>query len=254
MISNTSMAGTPKYSAPELLDVGQKCGRSVDVYSVAITLYELFSELDPFPDCQTIVQVVTALLRNKRPDFPSDFPGSLKSVIQKGWETRPEFRPDISAFHAELVKLEEPSEVVEESTMMVFNTSIRAVDQAISVGSLTMPVPLISMQWSSDCEVYNSKDLRCNMISNLRERSNFKLKITASVFKAMEVVPRHLFNEKSRTLGSSDLEKIEHVYAYNKAMGATQWSNESSPEIVGVQVRLGSNSDQIETCRSLSCT
>ena len=236
MISNTSMAGTPKYSPPELLDVGVKCGRSADVYSVAIILYELFSELDPFPACETIMQVVKALLMNQRPEFPPDFPESLKCVIQKGWQTQPESRPDISVFHAELLKLEEPGQV-EESTMIVFNTSFSTNEQTHNVGSLTMPVTLISMQWSSECEVENSKDLRHTMISNLREKSNFKSKITASVFKAMEVVPRHLFNEKSRTQGSTNLEKLEVVYTYNKAMGATMWSNESSPEIVGVQVR-----------------
>ena len=55
----------------------------------------------------------------------------------------------------------------------------------------------------------------------------------------MEVVPRHLFYESSRVQGGTTSEKLQTVYTYNKAMGATQWSNESSPEIIGIQVELG---------------
>ncbi len=58
LVTNTSMAGTPKYSAPELLDTGAHYGASVDVYSVAIIVYEMFSGKDAFPGCQTVPQVI----------------------------------------------------------------------------------------------------------------------------------------------------------------------------------------------------
>ena len=51
------MNGTPKYIAPELLDPKNKFGVSVDVYSLSIMLYEIFSGLDPFPDCDHPMQV-----------------------------------------------------------------------------------------------------------------------------------------------------------------------------------------------------
>ena len=42
--------------------------------------------------------------------------------------------------------------------------------------------------------------------------------------------------EPSRISGESLDEKLEYVYTYNKAMGATKHSNESSPEIIGAQL------------------
>ena len=54
----------------------------------------------------------------------------------------------------------------------------------------------------------------------------------------MEVVPRHLFMESSRISGESLEDKLEYVYTYNKAMGATKQSNESAPEIIGAQLSL----------------
>ncbi len=237
MITNTSMAGTPKYAAPELMEQGLQFGRSVDVFSLAIIFYELFSGLDSFPGCKTIVQVVTAILKDKRPDFPSGFPDSIKDVIRKGWSKDQKDRPDVKAFWTELKKLDESdAEPIGQSVMTTQSTSFTLVAQTAEISLMTMPVPLISMQWSEDCEVENSKDLRMNMISNIRQSSNFKTKITASILKAMEVVPRHLFYEPSRTQGGTTSEKLQSAYTYNKAMGATQWSNESSPEIVGIQV------------------
>lgn len=237
MITNTSMAGTPKYSAPELMEEGLQFGRSVDVFSLAIIFYELFSGLDPFPGCKTVVQVIAALLQDKRPDFPSNFPDSIKDVIRKGWSKDPIDRPGVKAFQTELKKLDESDkESLEQSVMTIQSTSFTLVAQTSEISLMTMPVPLISMQWRSECELENSRDLRATMISNIQQSSNFKTKITASILKAMEVVPRHLFYEPSRVPGKATTEKLQSVYTYNKAMGATQWSNESSPEIVGIQV------------------
>jgi hypothetical protein len=85
--------------------------------------------------------------------------------------------------------------------------------------------------------------------SATRTKSNFRAKITASILKAMEVVPRHLFMEPTRVSGSSTKEKIETVYNYNQAMGATEWSNESSPEIIGIQVQKYYKYFYVECCK-----
>ena len=49
MKSNTHVVGTAQYSAPELMEVGSTFGVSVDVYSMTIIFYELFSGRIPFP-------------------------------------------------------------------------------------------------------------------------------------------------------------------------------------------------------------
>jgi serine/threonine protein kinase len=52
MKSNTHVSGTAQYSAPELMEVGSTFGVSVDVYSVTVIFYELFSGRVPFPGTQ----------------------------------------------------------------------------------------------------------------------------------------------------------------------------------------------------------
>jgi len=182
-----------------------------------------------------------AIVGNKRPQFPADFPAQLKSVVQRGWSQSPEDRPEIGAFRDELNKLR-PAKTTEprSPSSKTINTIFTLIEQFAEVSVMSMPVPLIGMKWSEDCDVHNSAELRLSMVQNLKTESNFHSKITASILKAMEVVPRHLFMEPSRIGGCSTKEKIEYVYAYNKAMGATQWSNESSPEIIGAQVGRGS--------------
>ncbi len=59
----------------------------------------------------------------------------------------------------------------------------------------------------------------------------FQALFTPSVLRAMSVVPRHLFFEPSRVEDTFDEARIKAAYTYNKAMGATKWSNESSPEV-----------------------
>ena len=147
MITNTSMAGTPKYAAPELMETGLQFGRSVDVYSLAIIFYELFSGLDPFPGCKTVSQVVMALIQNKRPNFPPNFPDSIKDVIRKGWSKDQKDRPDVKAFRTELKRLDESDdESLEQSGMTTHSTSFTLVAQTAEISLMTMPVPLISMQ------------------------------------------------------------------------------------------------------------
>ena len=241
MITNTSMAGTPKYSAPELMETGVKCGKTADIFSLAIILYELFSGLDPFPGCQTIMQVVSAMIRDQRPDFPASFPSQLREVIKKGWSKVPEARPDIKLFRIELKKYEKRSSIDISLSNTMTTTIFSLVEQIQEISLTSMPVTLISMKWDDNCDYDGSSSLRNVMVENVRTKCNFRTMIAHSILKAMEVVPRHIFMEPSRVSGSSTKEKIESVYVYNKAMGATTWSNESSPEIISVQVNEANN-------------
>lgn len=57
-LTNTSETGTPKYSAPELLNCGVHYGASVDIFSLSMIFYEMFAGRDPFPRAKTVHQVV----------------------------------------------------------------------------------------------------------------------------------------------------------------------------------------------------
>jgi serine/threonine protein kinase len=236
LITNTSMAGTPKYSAPELLDVGISYGSSVDIFSLAMVLYELFSDQDPFPHCQTLAQVVMAMFKDERPAFPAKFPAQLKEVVQKGWSKAPQDRPGIPAFRQELQKM--TANPANESVMTTRSTVFSVTEQMQEISLASSPVPLISMKWSPASDTERTPGLRSKMVDNVKTLTSFRSMIAPSILKSMEVVPRHLFFETNRIQGVSIAEKIENSYAHNKAMGATLWSNESSPEIIAVQVPI----------------
>ncbi|CAG0893700.1 unnamed protein product, partial [Cyprideis torosa] len=102
---NTMVTGTPKYCAPELLDRGLRYGTPVDVYSLSLILFELFTGEDPFKSCTSVAQVVAAIMRDQRPQIPSDFPESLKPLLEKGWSKDPLQRPPLIRFREALQKV-----------------------------------------------------------------------------------------------------------------------------------------------------
>ncbi|CAF4274574.1 unnamed protein product, partial [Rotaria sordida] len=62
---NTSGSGTPKYTAPELLETSTKYGQEVDIYSLSLILYEMFSGKIAFENMNSH-QLITAVYLNKK--------------------------------------------------------------------------------------------------------------------------------------------------------------------------------------------
>jgi serine/threonine protein kinase len=69
-------------------------GVSVDVYSLSIVIFELFSSLDPFPG--NLGQIFEAKRLDRKPVMPSDFPPQLKDFILCGWSKEPKNRPPLA--------------------------------------------------------------------------------------------------------------------------------------------------------------
>ncbi len=76
---------------------------SVDVYSLSIIIFELFSSLDPFPG--NLGQIFEAKRLDKKTVMPSDFPPHLKSFILCGWSKEPKNRPPLAECMAALNKM-----------------------------------------------------------------------------------------------------------------------------------------------------
>ena len=239
-VTNTAMIGTPRYTAPELLQAGQHYSCSADIYSVSIILYELFTSQSAFPECSDLFQIITAILiHNKRPDIPPDFDVELADVIKRGWSAERKNRPFIKDFHQALNNMctSIPAQT-QGDDMITRERVMNASDQVAEVVQTALPLPMLGMRWAENCEEGQSVRLRKQMVEDLKTASNLKDLITPSVLKVMEVVPRHLFMEPSRMEGQTQEEKIKMCYRYKSAMAATKESNESSPEIIGIQLSL----------------
>ncbi len=89
---------------------------SVDIYSLSVILFELFSGIDPFPG--DIFQIVTA--KNKptknTPKISKKFPKILKGVILRGWSKNPLERPGVENFQTALTLMIREEEDEENST------------------------------------------------------------------------------------------------------------------------------------------
>ena len=97
------------------------------------------------------------------------------------------------------------------------------------------------VEWESKCEAFNSKELRVQMVENIETKSTLECKLSGSLSLAMKIVPRHLFGDLSRFTKEKNgtmEDLVEAAYTYNNAMGATEFSNESAPEIIASQLSL----------------
>ena len=89
--------GTLVYTAPEVQAQGDRRGkRSVDVYSYAVTVNEMFAETHPFDGVDGNIAMLV-VLNNRRPELASQLPPRLREVALKGWSAAPRERP---AFHS----------------------------------------------------------------------------------------------------------------------------------------------------------
>lgn len=81
--------------APELLDDSYHKNISFenDVYAYGITLYELFSELIPFPLCKSFLQFISIVSSGKKPVIPDSVPSNWQKLINDCLDYAPSDRP-----------------------------------------------------------------------------------------------------------------------------------------------------------------
>ncbi|ELP85977.1 serine-threonine protein kinase, putative [Entamoeba invadens IP1] len=122
-----TFGGSPMYCSPEVLNKATIFGKEIDIYSLGITMWELFYMKFPFfehPEIVTTYQLLPALLSGVRPILPvtlikenennmsmknhledikktfgklvEDIPIEFEILMAKCWDVEPKNRPDIN--------------------------------------------------------------------------------------------------------------------------------------------------------------
>ncbi|GAQ89216.1 ATMRK serine/threonine protein kinase-like [Klebsormidium nitens] len=85
-------AGTGRWMAPEVADDGPYSGKS-DVYSFAMTCFEILTGSVPFSSLKTDIAVMRAVDRGERPELPESCPAELRALIESCWQEDHRARP-----------------------------------------------------------------------------------------------------------------------------------------------------------------
>ena len=107
----TVNAGTPAFTAPEVLDVDMNVGlarasndgsrrytNAVDVYSFAVCLWQMLVGLRPYNDRrETLNELKVAVAHGLRPVIPDAAPAPLGALIHEMWHPDPARRPSFAS-------------------------------------------------------------------------------------------------------------------------------------------------------------
>jgi serine/threonine protein kinase len=103
----TRGVGTPAYVAPEVL-LNQRYGLPADVYSLAMTFYELLTGKPPFSDLSGPIQICMRLAQGGRPELPAKTPPIYSSMLAGMWQQEAPLRPPAAEVHVVLVDASSP--------------------------------------------------------------------------------------------------------------------------------------------------
>ncbi|ELP89050.1 protein tyrosine kinase domain containing protein, partial [Entamoeba invadens IP1] len=96
--------GTPIYAAPETFqDVYTNAG---DVYSFAITAWELFYQEEPYMHFKSIFEIKDYVISGRRLTIDEKMPKTLKKLIEMCWISVPDNRPTFDAITKYLVDVD----------------------------------------------------------------------------------------------------------------------------------------------------
>lgn len=96
-VSQTLDTGTSIYMAPEIIDGNSYSGK-VDVYSFGILMYEVVTDMIPYPDLLnkklTLFSLNSKVLKEDyRPEFRKKIKAPIQKLIERCWSGDPHLRP-----------------------------------------------------------------------------------------------------------------------------------------------------------------
>lgn len=91
----TAETGTYRWMAPEVIEHRQY-DFTVDIYSFAVTLWELLTGKVPYNHLTPLQAAVGVVQKRLRPEIPESCPPDLAMLLQECWDQEPALRPDFS--------------------------------------------------------------------------------------------------------------------------------------------------------------
>ncbi|KAI3696701.1 hypothetical protein L6452_29189 [Arctium lappa] len=103
-LSSKSVAGTPQWMAPEVLN-DEPSNEKSDVYSFGVILWELVTLQEPWSNLNAPQVVAAVGYRHKRLEIPSDVNRQVTALIEACWEHEAWKRPSFSSIMQSLTPL-----------------------------------------------------------------------------------------------------------------------------------------------------
>lgn len=98
----TVSGGTDRYMSPEAL-AGDSYGKSSEVYTFALVVWEIMSLEKPYSDCKSRSELIALLSNGGRPQLNRKWPKLLTSTISMSWLTNPKARPSFQQLQKQFV-------------------------------------------------------------------------------------------------------------------------------------------------------
>jgi len=111
LAQTSSLKGTPKYCAPEMLfDVNHpsstvaRSSRKTDIYAFTLLVWEILSQKSPFDHIKNEAALCAAVHRGERPllsELPSNTPPTIIQLLEDGWSEDRSRRPVALHFYTQ---------------------------------------------------------------------------------------------------------------------------------------------------------
>ena len=86
-----TILGTIAYMAPELIEGRKFYNELIDVYALTITLWQIWTGLEPFAD-ETTFSLYDLILSGTHPPLPKNSPEGFNNILEAAWQGDPDKR------------------------------------------------------------------------------------------------------------------------------------------------------------------
>ncbi|RHZ85174.1 hypothetical protein Glove_71g130 [Diversispora epigaea] len=102
-LQKRTVFGVLPYIAPEVL-CGEEYTKAADVYSFAITAYQIITGLPPYPNVPHDDELALKICNGLRPKIPFHTPKLITKLIMRSWDAQVIYRPTFDILHKVLKK------------------------------------------------------------------------------------------------------------------------------------------------------